>query len=196
MTNLKIFKIISHLNIYSEIPIKNNMTNASLLCRLNSKSFYAYKKLISTKNELQNVSTKTSIQVEKLINLENKDYWIHLEMIEHFGKWISISVGKQISDQLKDLEEEENEENEENQEEQKKVINNKILKLNNKEIITRKEDGYINLNQICKAGGKDFFDWKKLHKTQDFLSVLSASTGIPGDDLIKYVKKYLILKVI
>ena len=38
---------------------------------------------------------------------------------------------------------------------------NKSLLLNNINIIARASDGYINLNQICKAAGKEFKEWKK-----------------------------------
>jgi hypothetical protein len=50
----------------------------------------------------------------------------------------------------------------------------------------RDEDGFINVTDLCKAGGKQLNDWKRLQKTQTFIKVLSSSTGIPVDDLIKY----------
>jgi hypothetical protein len=38
----------------------------------------------------------------------------------------------------------------------------------------REEDGYINVTNLCKAGGKLFKNWKKTQKTKDFLQVLSS----------------------
>ncbi len=53
------------------------------------------------------------------------------------------------------------------------------------QIENRESDGYINVTHLCKAGGKQFNDWKRLNKTFDFLSVLSTSTGNPVDLLIQ-----------
>jgi hypothetical protein len=50
----------------------------------------------------------------------------------------------------------------------------------------REEDGYINIINLCKAGGKKFYDWKKTEKTQDFLQVLSSSSVIHINELIRY----------
>ena len=62
-----------------------------------------------------------------------------------------------------------------------------ILTLNSTPIISRKEDGYINLTSICKAGKKEFNDWKSNKKTEAFLKVLSSTAGIPGVELINYI---------
>ena len=80
--------------------------------------------------------------------------------------------------------------------ENNKLLNNKhqIFKFNNDNtlelqglnIISRKEDGYINLNQLCKAGGKEFYEWKKNKKSLAFLQVLNSSRRILRDELIKY----------
>jgi hypothetical protein len=50
----------------------------------------------------------------------------------------------------------------------------------------REENGYINVTNICKAGGKQFKAWKRLDKTKAFLQVLSSSVLISTDELIKY----------
>ena len=50
----------------------------------------------------------------------------------------------------------------------------------------REEDGYINVTNLCKAGGKKFAAWKRLNKTKEFLKVLSASVLISTDALMKY----------
>jgi hypothetical protein len=49
----------------------------------------------------------------------------------------------------------------------------------------RDEDGYINVTNLCKAGGKLFVEWKKLDKTKVFLRALSKSVFINIDLLIK-----------
>ena len=50
----------------------------------------------------------------------------------------------------------------------------------------RHEDGYINVTNLCKAGGKQFKNWNSIMKTKAFLKVLSSSVGISASDLIKY----------
>jgi len=50
----------------------------------------------------------------------------------------------------------------------------------------RHEDGYINVTNLCKAGGKQFKNWNSIMKTKAFLKVLSSSVGISASELIKY----------
>ena len=49
----------------------------------------------------------------------------------------------------------------------------------------RDEDGYINVTDLCKAGGKKFNDWYRLKKTKAFLKVLKSRAGIPATKLIQ-----------
>jgi hypothetical protein len=52
----------------------------------------------------------------------------------------------------------------------------------------REEDGYINVTNLCKAGGKLFKNWKKTQKTKAFLQVLSTEVPNGTSDLIKLGK--------
>ena len=52
------------------------------------------------------------------------------------------------------------------------------------QIENRESDGYINVTNLCKAGGKKFGNWKQLNKTFDFLEVLSSTIGIPSVELL------------
>jgi hypothetical protein len=49
----------------------------------------------------------------------------------------------------------------------------------------REVDGYINVTNLCKAGGKQFKAWKRLEKTKAFLKVLSSEVLISTSGLIK-----------
>ena len=44
----------------------------------------------------------------------------------------------------------------------------------------RATDGYINATAMCKASGKDFYDYSRRQTTQAFLQALSVETGIPA----------------
>jgi hypothetical protein len=60
------------------------------------------------------------------------------------------------------------------------------LELGNGYTIEHREDGFINVTNLCKAGKKQFNHWKSIEKTKGFLRVLSSSTEISVDELIKY----------
>ena len=66
------------------------------------------------------------------------------------------------------------------------MIKDNILSLNSIPIISRREDGYINLTALCKAGKKEFKEWKRNKKTQDFLKIFQSTAGIPAVDLLKF----------
>lgn len=65
-------------------------------------------------------------------------------------------------------------------------VHEKVLVLNDVSIIARKNDGYINLTQLCRAGNKEYFHWKENKKTEKFLDVLSNSLNISKNELIKF----------
>ena len=52
----------------------------------------------------------------------------------------------------------------------------------------RPDDGYINATELCKAGGKDVYDYLRLGHTKEYLNELSAETGIPVSGLVKVRK--------
>lgn len=52
----------------------------------------------------------------------------------------------------------------------------------------RSRDGYVNATAMCKASGKDWFDYSRIGSTKDFLAELEAETGIPGSQLVQSVK--------
>lgn len=58
------------------------------------------------------------------------------------------------------------------------------LEINNIMITSRKEDGFINATQLCKAGGKEFKHWKELNHSKLFINELSSVVGIPTTQLI------------
>jgi hypothetical protein len=49
----------------------------------------------------------------------------------------------------------------------------------------RETDGFINITNLCKAGGKEFKSWNRLDKTKRFLDVLSSEVKIHTSELLK-----------
>jgi hypothetical protein len=73
--------------------------------------------------------------------------------------------------------------------EDQKITSQSLEPLNlsdNYTIEYREEDGYINVTNLCNAGGKQFKHWNSIDKTKAFLKVLSSSVGISTNELIKY----------
>jgi hypothetical protein len=53
--------------------------------------------------------------------------------------------------------------------------------------IDSREDGYIDVTNLCKAGGKEFKEWNRLDRTHTFLQALKSTVGIPTVELIQYI---------
>ena len=66
----------------------------------------------------------------------------------------------------------------------KKDIQSLKLK-DNYQLEYREEDGYINITNLCKAGGKEFKNWNKNDKTKRFLDVLSSTVLIRTVELLQ-----------
>ena len=68
------------------------------------------------------------------------------------------------------------------------IIKNELtsLKLKNDYYLEyRNSDGYINITNLCKAGGKHLKNWNQNDKTRRFLDVLTSTVGIPTFELLK-----------
>jgi len=73
--------------------------------------------------------------------------------------------------------------------EETEKIDNKLISLEIKEgytIVSREQDNYVDVTNLCKAGNKEFKLWFINNKTKEFIKELSDTMGIPIDDLIKY----------
>jgi hypothetical protein len=60
------------------------------------------------------------------------------------------------------------------------------LTIADQKVISRKSDGYINVNQLCKAGKKKFCHWNEIEKSKEFLEVLSSSINKNINELLMY----------
>ena len=94
-----------------------------------------------------------------------------------------------------EIEEDNDDEHNDNEDEETKenIQDNQLSSLHLQDEFTiehRKEDGYINVTNLCKAGKKQFKAWNRLDKTKAFLQVLSESVLISTDSLIKYNSAY------
>jgi hypothetical protein len=161
------FKLILENGDVSNISIRNDgYINAIQLCNAGGKVFNDYQKDKQNQEYLQVLSHKTGIsKSELIIDIEKggiiQGTYIHRKLAYHLAQWISSSFAVQVSNVLDNL----NNEKILVQTQPIQKINNLIL--NDITIIVR-ADGYINLTQICKAGGKKFNDYQRLKHTRLF----------------------------
>ena len=158
------------------VPIRaDGMINATALCKAGGKRLDHYKESPQTKGFLEELSSFIGIRVNDLIKSNTggnyTGTWVHRKVGYHLAHWISPKFGLQMETILNDLEKS-----------QKEV---KPLVINDYALVFRKEDGYIDVTNLCKAGRKEFKSWNRLEKTQAFLNVLSGSVGIHTDILIQ-----------
>src|SRR3984893_8790054 len=52
----------------------------------------------------------------------------------------------------------------------------------------RAKDGYINATAMCKAAGKNWFDYRRQKTIEPYLDALSTETGIPASELIQSLR--------
>jgi hypothetical protein len=64
------------------------------------------------------------------------------------------------------------------------IFKNTQLIFQNKKIIYRSSDGYVNLTQMVKINNKRFNNWNQNKDTQAFLQSVFATTGIPVHELL------------
>ena len=86
------------------------------------------------------------------------------------------------NEDVSDIELEENKDNENNDPEKEYKL--KPLDLGNDMYIESREDGYINITNLCNAGGKLFDHWNSLDRTKVYLKELCNDTGIPVSLLV------------
>jgi hypothetical protein len=92
------------------------------------------------------------------------------------------SINEKIQKNKEELQKQEEKILEEMLEDQKEI---EPLVLNDGFQLTyRKSDGYVDVTNLCKAGGKLFADWQRLQRTKDFLKELEIVMGIPITELL------------
>ena len=118
-----------------------------------------YRKIVETV-----ATSKFKIKKDVLENIQNNTFEIDINLT---NKQLNKTKYKDIhEDQIK------------------KDIQSLKLK-DNYQLEYREDDGFINITNLCKAGGKKFNHWNSIDKTKRFLDVLSSTAGIPVVELLK-----------
>jgi hypothetical protein len=132
-------------------------------------------------NELKSMLMQQTKEYEKKIsNLQDRLENIALKAIQRpFDEETYIDIDHNISSN----------ENDSDTDFECEIEEYKLSSLNIGEghtIEHRDEDGYINVTNLCQAGGKKFAEWKRLEKTIAFLEALSSTVQIHTVELIKH----------
>lgn len=144
------------------------------VCKLSKKTI-AEEKLIEFENNLDELIPNLTSMKKEDSHLYNKKQIMMIATklgIKYYKTQdkpvIMELIDKHLEDKLK---------------EETKIAMNNIggeINLNGITVLSR-EDGFINATALCKAGGKQFYDWYRLDKTKVFLNALSKITGHPVD---------------
>jgi len=164
-----------------------------------------WSKPVETKQEKQNYQTMNIFQLREIAkehgistNL-NKDTLISEIIVNHEDddysyEYVDMSLNKLKlmakdrglleynnlqKNELIDILKQKDLEDEKEQDQKDRILLGGIV------IISRPEDGYINATQLCKAGGKEYSNWFKNAKTEEFLEELSTVLLICRAELIE-----------
>ena len=147
---------------------KNNNEKDLIIYNLQEKSNNLQEKSEEYRKIIENVSLnnkKNNFTLNKIIQ-DNQDNTFQID--------INVNNKQLNKTKFKDVPEEQ-------------VKNIQSLKIkDNYQLEYREIDGFINITNLCKAGGKEFKSWNRLDKTKKFLEVLSSSVKIHTDEIIKY----------
>jgi prophage antirepressor-like protein len=167
-----------------------------------------------TKEYLEELSINIGIPIFELfvttVGGNHQGTWVHRKVAIHLAQWLSPNFAVQVSNWVDELRlqlEEKNkiletkdneiktliEETKQSQDslntKEEKLTNglfNCSLKLldNSCMTIPMREDGYVNVTLLCKAGGKDIKEWKKNKSSVDILNAYFSLGGIPPSQLL------------
>ena len=176
------YTLKTHLNKNKKCMIARGITISSeYVCKC--------KHISMTKNEFNNhIQNCLTYQIELIKTkfeekLAEKDATI-FKLEAKLEKFENIVIANTNNEAVIEIDNEEQTEEEEDEEEDYKL---EPLDLGDNLYIENRDDGYINVTNLCKAGNKKFNDWSRLDNTKAFLNELKRSTGIPVDLLIQSI---------
>ena len=173
-----------------------------------------YNRNKQTKKYLEELSIIMGIPILELfvttVGGNHNGTWVHRKVAIHLAQWLSPNFAVQVSNWIDELTlhlEEKNKiletkDNEiktliEETKQSKYSLNTKQEKLTNGLFncslklldnscmtIPMREDGYVNVTLLCKAGGKDIKEWKKNKSSVDILNAYFSLGGISPSQLL------------
>jgi KilA-N domain len=184
-----------------EVDPQTLMVNATQMCRAAGKLFGHYRRLDSTEEFLQELSSVIHIRITGLIYTiqggrpELQGTWVDWRVALHLAQWLSPAVQVQVTGWIGELRIENDQLLTQIEELQTaaaisphaNAINGarKPLVLNGITIEVDPQTLMVNATQMCKAGGKLFGDYHRNKCYKDFENELSEAMGIPIANLTK-----------
>ena len=161
---------------------KANLTRHQDICKANNEF------IIKLREKLDQSNLATQKMKEQLLLLRQQVVSLQadkLDLQERYDKLVQTMAEQPLYQDIQQAAviEIETESDDENSEQEYQLTSLDLGK--GCQIEHREEDGYINVTNLCKAGGKQLKAWNRLEKTKAFLHVLSSSVLISTDLLIK-----------
>ena len=205
------FKLTLKNNTELSIPVsKDGYVNVTKLCKAGGKEYKHWKANKESEAVIKAIERSVGIPTDLIIRdirtgkNESRGTFVHRRLALIIAQWISADFAVQVAawtDELALKLEEKNKVLETKEKEIKKLIEetkqekltkttnglfNCSLKLSNGSsiIIPIREDGYVNVTLLCKAGGKDIKEWKKNKSSVHILSSYFSLGGIPPSQLL------------
>ena len=183
-----------------EVNPESFMVNATQMCRAAGKLFGHYRRLDSTEEFLQALSSVIHIRITGLIYTiqggrpELQGTWVDWRVALHLAQWLSPAVQVQVTGWICELRNENDQLLTQIEELQAAAVNappaiaingaRKPLVLNGITIEVNPESFMVNATQMCRAAGKLFGHYRRLDSTEEFLQALSSVIHIRITGLI------------
>ena len=154
--------------------MENHSCNRSTIQKLLEQS---QKRVVETEKENQFLTTQLESTLAQLKDLQ-----------ERYDKLSMAAVKRPTTETIIEIEPEMSSSEEPDSDSENEETKYELVPLNvgkDFQIEYREKDGYIDVTNLCRAGGKKINDWKRLNKTEAFFQALSSTTGIPVVELIQ-----------
>jgi hypothetical protein len=182
-----------------EVNPESFMVNATQMCRAAGKLFGHYRRLDSTEEFLQELSSDIHISISELVVKNqggrgtSQDTWVHWRVALHLTQWLSPAVQVQVTGWIDELRIENDQLLTQIEELQAAVdappaiaVNGarKPLVLNGIIIEVDPQTLMVNATQMCRAAGKEFANYSTTIGMIQYLNALESNLGIPRLNLI------------
>ena len=174
------------------------------MCRAAGKLFGNYRRLDSTEEFLQELSSNIHISILDLVKSNqggnHSGTWVDWRVALHLAQWLSPAVQVQVTGWIGELRIENDQLLTQIEELQATVVAAPpaivvngaeiiefVLKISNGAdfIVPVRRDGYVNVTKICQAAGKRLQHYRENINSQHFLDRYIVLTGIPASTLFE-----------
>jgi hypothetical protein len=188
-----------------EVDPQTLMVNATQMCSAAGKLFGHYRRLDSTEEFLQELSSNIHIRIFELVKCKpghNGGTWVDWRVALHLAQWLSPAVQVQVTGWIDELRIENTQLLTQIEELQAAAVYAPVIAHNGAEIIEFslklsngadfivpvRRDGYVNVTKICQAAGKRLQHYKDRAENKNFLNRYVALTRIRANAIFEVIQ--------